>query len=233
MADNAEASGSRAGRDPEPVVAEENSQWLEMLAAGDPEQIMEADDENENETHDEMEDPYLQDGNETTTGVEGTSGSSATKKRKARRRNKLGTTREEITEVDPTSGTPLAPYELARTFGNQIGCIIRTFGKVNAEAHQSKENITLAILLVEKLHNGTSCDATQLSAGAPPLRLRPRPRDSVSAHSFASKFLPSPLFSAMDVLRALREFFHNFSDELLGSGINHTALQLLVLRLSS
>ena len=45
MADNTEASGSRAGGDPEPVVADENSQWLEMLAGGDPEQIHEADDE--------------------------------------------------------------------------------------------------------------------------------------------------------------------------------------------
>ena len=85
MANNTAAFGSRAGRGPEPVVAEENSQWLEMLAAGDPEQIMEADDENEDETHDEMEDPHLQDGNETATT--GTSGSSATKKRKERRAN--------------------------------------------------------------------------------------------------------------------------------------------------
>ena len=154
MADNNEASGSRAGGDPEPAVADENSQLLEMLAGGDPEQIHEADDENDDETHDEMEDPHLQDGNETTTGAEGTSGSSATKKRKERRANQLGTTREEITEVDPKSGTPLAPYEHARTFGNQIGCIVRTFGKVNAEAHQSKENIPLATFLVEKLQIG-------------------------------------------------------------------------------
>ena len=57
-----------------------------MLAGGDPEKIHEADDEND-ETHDEMEETHLQDGNETTTGAEGTSGSSVTKKRKARRPN--------------------------------------------------------------------------------------------------------------------------------------------------
>ena len=111
MADNAEASGSRAGRsEPEPEIAEENSQWMEMLAGGGSEHIVhEADDEkdeDENETQDEMDDPHLQDGNETT-GAEGTSASSATKKRKDRRRNELGTTREEITEVDPKSGVPL------------------------------------------------------------------------------------------------------------------------------
>ena len=54
--------------------------------------------------------------------------------------------------MDPKSSVPIAPYETAKTFGNQIGCIVRTFGNVNAEAHQSKENVPLATLLVEKLH---------------------------------------------------------------------------------
>ena len=89
MADNFEASGSGAGGGDE-------NQWLSMLATGDPEEMHEADDE--------MEETHHQDGNETNTsgaGGDDTSGSETTRRRKARRPNQLGTTREEITEVDP------------------------------------------------------------------------------------------------------------------------------------
>ena len=117
MADNNEVSGSGAGG------GDENNQWLSMLV-GDPQEMHEADDEME-ETPDEMEETHHQDGNETSgTGGEGTSGSEATRKRKTRCPNQLGTNREEITEVDPKSGVPIAPFEHAKTFGNQIGCIV-------------------------------------------------------------------------------------------------------------
>ena len=89
------------------------------MLAGDPKKMHEA--------NDEMEETHHEDGNETNTsgaGGDGTSGSEATCKRKARRPNQLGTTRESFTEVDPKSGLPTTSYEYAKSYVNQIGCIV-------------------------------------------------------------------------------------------------------------
>ena len=113
MADNFEASGSGAGGGDE-------NQWLSMLATGDNVGMHEVDDEMEETHHQDGTDGGDEAGNETNTsgaGGDGTSSSKATRRRKARRPNQLGTTQEEFIEVDPKSGLPIAPYEFARTFG--------------------------------------------------------------------------------------------------------------------
>ena len=112
MGDNAEPSGSRAGGDENP--------WLSMLATGGNLDMHDADDEMEELHHQEAADPSGGDeGNETNTSGagDGTSGSEAKRRCKARRPNQLDTTRDVFIDVDP-SGLPTHPDEYARSYGN-------------------------------------------------------------------------------------------------------------------
>ena len=96
MADNDEASGSRAG-------GGENL-WLSMLATGGNLEMHDADNEMEEPHRQEAPDTSGGDeGNETTTsGIgDGTSGSEAKRQRKARRPNKLGTVDKPLHMLTP------------------------------------------------------------------------------------------------------------------------------------
>ena len=97
------------------------------------------------------------DGNETTTsgaadGHETTdAGSSAKRRRKERKPNRLPATRSTFAEVDPT-GLPLLPRKLAGGFGNNCGCILRDTAKIYDANIRDKNHEELAGLLIQKLH---------------------------------------------------------------------------------
>jgi hypothetical protein len=59
----------------------------------------------------------VEDGNEATdVGGDRTDGSTAKRRRKERRRNQLGTVREEIKDMDPASGFPTEPLKIAKGY---------------------------------------------------------------------------------------------------------------------
>ena len=140
MSNNEDAGGSRV-----PVDPVEDHPYFSMLAGqhfGDQDEVDLA-------LHDEGGDGGNKsttsgagDGNETTTSGVGdgnvTSGSEAKRQRKERRPNKLSTIREEIMEVDPTSGLPTQPTSVAKGYDNNIGCILREVININEEDLRGK-----------------------------------------------------------------------------------------------
>ena len=44
--------------------------------------------------------------------------------RKARRQNTVATGRDTVKEVDPASGLPVEPKDVANGYGNQLACIL-------------------------------------------------------------------------------------------------------------
>ena len=109
MADNDEASGSRphAGSEEEDL----ENHYLQYFSQ-----------DLEDDGYEGMDNNTTDIGGAGTDGT--TSGSaSAKRQRKERRQNLVGTGRQEITEVDVTSGLPIQPENHARGFGNTCAAI--------------------------------------------------------------------------------------------------------------
>src|ERR1041385_8267179 len=73
-------------------------------------------------------------------------------KKKERRPSKLGTVKEEFTEVDK-NGLPTAPKELVGGYAGQLGCILRGTVSINTENLRHPDRANLRNLLFTKLHN--------------------------------------------------------------------------------
>src|SRR4051812_156706 len=88
----------------------------------------------------------------TDDGSQPTDGSQLKRQKKERRPSKLGTVKEEFTEVDK-NGLPTAPKELVGGYAGQLGCILRGTVSINTENLRHPDQANLRNLLFTKLHN--------------------------------------------------------------------------------
>jgi hypothetical protein len=72
--------------------------------------------------------------------------------RKERALIKVGTKREVVNEVDPASGEPTLPEDLASSYPGQIGAILRETANINDTNIRHKLKTALSALLIAKLH---------------------------------------------------------------------------------
>lgn len=86
-------------------------------------------------------------------GSSGTGTSGAAKRpRKARRPNTVATGRDTITEVDPASGLPVEPKDVAKGYGNQLAAILREVVNLNETNLRGKNKAHLRVQLLARLH---------------------------------------------------------------------------------
>ena len=145
MADNDEAggSGAHARSDDEDL----ENHYLQFLSQQNPDDAAEDAAEEADE-----DDGYEENTENNTTDTGGTSGSASKRQRKDRRQNMVGTGRLPITEVDPTSGLPVAPEINARGFGNVCAAIARELCSINEGHLRYKDKQPMERLLVKRLH---------------------------------------------------------------------------------
>src|SRR3954470_12951319 len=96
-------------------------------------------------------DPATDDGSQHTDG-QATDGSQTKRQKKDRRPSKLGTVKEEFTEVGK-NGLPTAPEYLIGGYAGQLGCILRGTVSINTENLRHPDRANLRNLLFTKLHN--------------------------------------------------------------------------------
>ena len=75
------------------------------------------------------------------------------KQRKQRRPNRVGTTKESFFAVNPQTGLPTHPPELARGYGLQLGAILRDVVSVNETKLRTKKKEHLRRQLIARLHS--------------------------------------------------------------------------------
>jgi hypothetical protein len=83
----------------------------------------------------------------TATGTSG-----AKRPRKARRQNTVGTGRDTVKEVDPASGLPVEPKDVAKGYGNQLACILREVVNLNETDLRAESKAPLRAQLIARLH---------------------------------------------------------------------------------
>jgi len=88
----------------------------------------------------------------TDDGSQPTDGSQPKRQKKDRRPSKLGTVKEEFTEV-AKNGLPTAPEHLVSGYAGQLGCILRGTVSINTENLRHPVRANLRNLLFTKLHN--------------------------------------------------------------------------------
>ncbi|KAK1616986.1 hypothetical protein QYE76_022503 [Lolium multiflorum] len=86
-------------------------------------------------------------------GSSGTGTSGSKRPRKARRQNTVGTGRDTIKEVDPTSGLPVEPKDVAKGYGNQLACILREVVNLNETDLRAESKAPLRAQLIARLHS--------------------------------------------------------------------------------
>ena len=95
-------------------------------------------------------------GDETTDSGAAGGGSESTttakKQRQLRRPNRVGSTRERFTEVNPKTGLPTEPKHLARGYGLQLGAILRETVSVNETKLRTNKKKHLQVQLIARLH---------------------------------------------------------------------------------
>ncbi|KAK1605574.1 hypothetical protein QYE76_029247 [Lolium multiflorum] len=84
----------------------------------------------------------------TATGTSG-----AKRPRKARRQNTVGTGRDTVKEVDPASGLPVEPKDVAKGYGNQLACILREVINLNETDLRAENKAHLRAQLIARLHS--------------------------------------------------------------------------------
>ncbi|KAK1692050.1 hypothetical protein QYE76_008747 [Lolium multiflorum] len=84
----------------------------------------------------------------TATGTSG-----AKRPRKARRQNTVGTGRDTVKEVDPASGLPVEPKDVAKGYGNQLACILREVINLNETDLRAESKAHLRAQLIARLHS--------------------------------------------------------------------------------
>ncbi|KAK1565940.1 hypothetical protein QYE76_007682, partial [Lolium multiflorum] len=85
-------------------------------------------------------------------GSSGTGTSGAKRPRKARRQNTVGTGRDTVKEVDPASGLPVEPKDVAKGYGNQLACILREVINLNETDLRAESKAPLRAQLIARLH---------------------------------------------------------------------------------
>ncbi|KAK1621179.1 hypothetical protein QYE76_026696 [Lolium multiflorum] len=85
-------------------------------------------------------------------GSSGTGISGAKRPRKARRQNTVGTGRDTVKEVDPASGLPVEPKDVAKGYGNQLACILREVVNLNETDLRAESKAPLRAQLIARLH---------------------------------------------------------------------------------
>ena len=85
-------------------------------------------------------------------GSSGTGTSGAKRPRKARRQNTVGTGRDTVKEVDPASGLPVEPKDVAKGYGNQLACILREVVNLNETDLRAESKAPLRAQLIARLH---------------------------------------------------------------------------------
>src|SRR3954468_511442 len=87
-------------------------------------------------------DPTTDDGSQQHTDGQATDGSQPKRKKMDRRPSKLGTVKEEFTEV-ATNGLPTAPTHLVGGYAGQLGCILRGTVSINTGnlRHPDRANV--------------------------------------------------------------------------------------------
>ncbi|KAK1645358.1 hypothetical protein QYE76_063163 [Lolium multiflorum] len=85
-------------------------------------------------------------------GSSGTGTSGSKRPRKARRQNTVGTGRDTVKEVDPASGLPVEPKDVAKGYGNQLACILREVVNLNETDLRAENKAPLRAQLIARLH---------------------------------------------------------------------------------
>ncbi|KAK1667113.1 hypothetical protein QYE76_055272 [Lolium multiflorum] len=85
-------------------------------------------------------------------GSSGTGTSGSKRPRKARRQNTVGTGRDTVKEVDPASGLPVEPKDVAKGYGNQLACILREVVNLNETDLRAESKAPLRAQLIARLH---------------------------------------------------------------------------------
>ncbi|KAK1664319.1 hypothetical protein QYE76_052478 [Lolium multiflorum] len=86
-------------------------------------------------------------------GSSGTGTSGSKRPRKARRQNTVGTGRDTVKEVDPASGLPKEPKDVAKGYGNQLACILREVVNLNETDLRAESKAPLRAQLIARLHS--------------------------------------------------------------------------------
>ncbi|KAK1602665.1 hypothetical protein QYE76_037218 [Lolium multiflorum] len=86
-------------------------------------------------------------------GSSGTGTSGSKRPRKARRQNTVGTGRDTVKEVDPASGLPAEPKDVAKGYGNQLACILREVVNLNETDLRAESKAPLRAQLIARLHS--------------------------------------------------------------------------------
>ncbi|KAK1682605.1 hypothetical protein QYE76_043453 [Lolium multiflorum] len=86
-------------------------------------------------------------------GSSGTGTSGSKRPRKARRQNTVATGRDTIKEVDPASGLPVEPKDVAKGYGNQLACILREVVNLNETDLRAENKAHLRAQLIARLHS--------------------------------------------------------------------------------
>ncbi|KAK1628880.1 hypothetical protein QYE76_003195 [Lolium multiflorum] len=86
-------------------------------------------------------------------GSSGTGTSGSKRPRKARRQNTVATGRDTIKEVDPASGLPVEPKDVAKGYGNQLACILREVINLNETDLRAENKAHLRAQLIARLHS--------------------------------------------------------------------------------
>src|SRR3954469_13879648 len=97
-------------------------------------------------------DPATDDGSQQHTDGQATDGSQPKRQKKDRHPSKLGTVKEEFTEV-AKNGLPTAPEHLVRGYAGQLGCILWGTVSINTENLRDPDRENVRNLLFTKLHN--------------------------------------------------------------------------------
>src|SRR3954469_16154432 len=128
MADNDEASGSHQKQYWEMSMDDERHEPC-YEGIGDDSTDPEYTNDNEDDCGATEADPTTDDGSQHTDG-QATDGSQPKRKKMDRCPSKLGTVKEEFTEV-AKNGLPAAPEHLVRGYAGQLGCILRGTVSIN------------------------------------------------------------------------------------------------------
>ncbi|KAK1667248.1 hypothetical protein QYE76_055407 [Lolium multiflorum] len=86
-------------------------------------------------------------------GSSGTGTSGSKRPRKARRQNTVGTGRDTVKEVDPASGLPKEPKDVAKGYDNQLACILREVVNLNETDLRAESKAPLRAQLIARLHS--------------------------------------------------------------------------------
>ena len=146
---------ARAGSSQQELAAHYHEMFLDSQQeqAGSDDEDEEYEGGDEDEDMEDAEDDIMGTGGDTTAsgGGTGSETSSQAKRKRERRPNKVGTTRECFTVVD-ADGVPKEPAHLAKGYFLQLAAILRDTVSLNEASIRKKEKKHLRVQLLARLH---------------------------------------------------------------------------------